>query len=99
MYNYENKIQFTNELLGEEDFNKEHESWFACPVNHFPARSITFGEFSPTFFAEEQQGTFEMSTRFRESELISRWEIQQQSDGNFWVRRYLENWVQHDAGE
>ena len=99
MYNYENSIQFSNELVGEEPFDTHHESWFTCPVNHFPARSITFGEFSPTFFAEQDHGTFEMSTRFRETELVSRWEIQKQPDGKFWVRRYLENWVQHDAAE
>lgn len=99
MYNYENRIQFTNQWIDESEFDQEHKSWFACPVNHFPARCITFGEFSPMFFGDEKHGTFEMSTRFRESELISRWEIQEQSDGSLKVRRYLENWVQHNAGE
>lgn len=104
MYNFENRIQFTNDLdiedlRGEDAVSKQRESWFSCQVNHFPARCATFGEFSPTWFASEKQGTFEMSTRFRETELVSRWEITQQQDGTMKVRRVFEDWVQHDASE
>lgn len=98
MYNFENHIQFTNEDIGEGPFDAQHESWFACPANHFPARCITFGEFAPTFFAETRSGTFEMSTRFRETELISRWQIRE-IDGTMQVHRYPENWVHHDANK
>jgi hypothetical protein len=97
MYNYENRIQFTNERIEEGPFNKDHESWFECPVNHFPARCVTFGEFAPTWFDETRSGTFEMSTRFRETELVSRWEIREEADGTMQVYRLSENWVQHDA--
>ncbi|QEG23926.1 hypothetical protein MFFC18_38310 [Mariniblastus fucicola] len=97
MYNFENSVQFTNEMVGDAPIDSDHESWFACPVNHFPARCVTFGEFSPHWFAEQKHGTFEMSTKFRESELIGRWEIKEQPDGTLLVQRYSENWVQHDA--
>lgn len=99
MYNFENEIQFTNELEVSGPLNKDHDSWFQCPVNHFPARCMTFGEFAPRWFVEQRQGTFEMSTRFRETELISRWEVEQQSDGIMTVRRVAEDWVQHDVDE
>ena len=100
MYNFENQIQFGNELIGgEAPFDEEDESWFSKSVNHFPARAITFGDFVTQFFGERRQGTFEMSTRFRETELISRWEIREQSDGSMRIHRISENWVRHDANE
>ena len=99
MYNYENRIQFTNEMIGDGAFNEDHESWFECPVNHFPARCVTFGEFAPTWFDESRNGTFEMSSRFGETELISRWEIREETDGCMQVYRLSENWVHHDANK
>lgn len=99
MYNYENRIEFTNEMIGDGSFNEDHKSWFACHVNHFPARCITFGQFAPSWFNETRNGTFEMSSRFRESELISRWEIREGSDGTMQVFRLSENWVHHDANK
>lgn len=99
MYNYENRIQFSNESIGEGSFDEEHESWFACPVNHFPARCVTFGEFAPSWFDETRNGTFEMSSRFRETELISRWEVREEADGSMQVYRLSENWVRHDSNE
>ncbi len=99
MYNFENRAQFSNELAGELPFDESHESWFSMPLNHFPARVITFGELSPKCFTDQRQGTFEMSTRFRKSELTSRWEILEQSDGSLHIHRSLENWVQHRARE
>lgn len=99
MYNFENSIQFSNELAVDGPLDEKHESWFWCPVNHFPARCMTYGEFAPTWFGEQRQGTFEMSTRFRETELISRWEVEEQSDGVMTVRRIVEDWVQHDADD
>jgi len=99
MYNFENRIQFTNEMIGDGPFDEDHESWFGCPANHFPARCVTFGEFSPTWFGETRNGTFEMSTRFRDTELISRWDIREEADGTMKVHRNLENWVHHDANK
>ena len=86
MYNFENRIQFTN-----------RGTFFKCPVNHFPARCITFGEFAPTWFEKNRDGTFEMSTMFREHELTSVWTIEPQADGLMYVRRKSETWVDHDA--
>ena len=104
MYNFENRIQFTNELNAEyalngDPINQEHESWFGMQLNHFPARCLTFAEFSPHWFEDEKQGTFEMSTRFQQTELVSRWEVTEQPDGTLKVQRIFEDWVQHDADE
>lgn len=99
MYNFENRVQFTNELAGSGPLNESHDSWFENPVNHFPARCMTFGDFASQCFAENRQGTFEMSTRFRGTELISRWEITENSDGVMTVRRVSEDWMRHDVDE
>lgn len=106
MYNFENRIQFRNRLesspLAEGfdfDSDSEDQAWFRCYVNHFPARCMTFGEFAPQWFENEKQGTFEMSTRYRETELVSRWEVTQQSDGTMVVNRVSEDWVNHNAGD
>lgn len=98
MYNFENRIWFTNELSEDQPLERD-EKWFTCPVNHFPARCMTFGEFAPTWFAGRREGTFEMSTRFRETELVSRWQVNENTDGEMLVRRVSENWVRHDSSE
>ena len=95
MYNFENRIQFTNELDVEGGLGTDP---FSIQVNHYPARCVTYGEFSPKWFASERQGTFEMSTRFQEMELVSRWEVTE-SDGTMTVDRISEDWIQHDAAE
>ncbi len=97
MYNFENRAQFTNELIGDGPFNEEHKSWFSSQLNHFPARILTFGDSTARYFRDQRQGTLEMSTRYREAELISRLEIQEQPDGSMHIQRLEENWVQHDA--
>jgi hypothetical protein len=97
MYNFENRAQFSNELIGEGPFDEDHESWFSLQLNHFPARIFTFGEMTSKCFRDHRQGTLEMSTRYRETELTSRWEIQEQPDGSMHVQRLAEDWVQHDA--
>ena len=99
MYNFENRAQFSNVMHGESPFDEDHESWFSMQLNHFPARVVTFGEMAPMCFGDQRQGTFEMSTRFQATELISRWEIQQHPDGSMQIQRLREDWVQHDANE
>ena len=82
MYNFENRIQFTNELLGDAPFDPNEETYIKETLNHFPARFITFGSRLTTCFSEQRQGTFEMSSRFGERELVTRWEIQQPEPSN-----------------
>ena len=77
MYNFENRVQFTNELLGEAAFDPQDETYIKQTMNHFPARFITFGDHLAQCFLERPQGTFEMSSTFGDTELVTRWEIQQ----------------------
>ncbi len=77
MYNFENRVQFSNELLGDAPFDPTDKTYGKYTLNHFPARFITFGDRVPTCFSEQRQGTFEMSSTFGERELVSRWQIQQ----------------------
>ena len=87
MYNFENQIQFGNELIGgEAPFDEEDESWFSKSVNHFPARRITFGNLRKKQFGEINHGTFRMVSSYRGQRLISTWKIETQ-DGVLWVRR------------
>lgn len=99
MYNFENRIQFTNEMIGDGEFNTEHESWFKFHLNHFPARAMTFGDFAPTCFGSVRRGTFEMSSRYQETELVSRWEISDGADGKLQIHRRSENWVRGHENE
>jgi hypothetical protein len=55
MYNFENRAQFTNELIGDGPFNEEHKSWFSSQLNHFPARILTFGDSTARYFREIQE--------------------------------------------
>jgi hypothetical protein len=99
MYNFENRIQFTNEMVGDDEFNIEHESWFKFYLNHFPARAMTFGDFAPTCFKTVRHGTFEMSSRYQTTELVTRWEIGENEDGKLQVYRRSENWIRNHEGE
>lgn len=96
MYNFENRIQFSNRLLNETgSFDQKDSTWFSLQMNHFPARLATFGEMAPRCFSEQRQGTLEMTSRFRETLLTSRWEIRPDSDYTMHVHRQTESWV-HD---
>lgn len=77
MYNFENRIQFTNELLGEAPFDPTNETYSRLTLNHFPARFVTFGDALADCFSEQRQGTFEMSSTFGDTKLVTRWQIQQ----------------------
>ncbi len=82
MYNFENRIQFTNELLGDAPFDLEDKTYVKHTLNHFPARFITFGDRLSPCFSQRRQGTFEMSSTFGDTELVTRWEIQQPDSSN-----------------
>lgn len=80
MYNFENRVQFTNELLGDAPFDPNDETYTKHTLNHFPPRFITFGDRLANLFSQRRQGTLEMSSTFGDTELVTRWEIQQQAD-------------------
>jgi len=82
MYNFENRIQFTNELLGDAPFDPTDGTYTKQTLNHFPARFITFGDQIPTCFSQRRQGTFEMRSTFGQRELVTRWQIQQADSSN-----------------
>ena len=82
MYNFENKIQFTNELLGDAPFDPADETYTKQTLNHFPARFVTFGDQLSTRFSQRRQGTFEMSSIYGDRELVTRWQIQQADSSN-----------------
>lgn len=81
MYNHENQIQFSNQLLGDEPFGSNDATYVKETLNHFPARFITFGNQIPRCFQRQQQGTFEMRSRFADTTLTTRWEIQKNAEG------------------
>ena len=75
MYNHENRIQFTNQLIADGPFDPDDESYVKATLNHFPARYITFGDQVPRSFSKTRHGTFEMESRFADTTLTTRWEI------------------------
>ncbi len=79
MYNMENRIQFTNRLIGDKPFDPADESYIKRTLNHYPARFITFGNNHPVCFSNQPQGTFEIRSVFGDTELVTRWEITPQS--------------------
>jgi hypothetical protein len=76
MYNFENRIQFTNELLDDAPFDPTEKTYEKRTLNHFPARFITFGDQLASCFSNRREGTFEMSSIFGDTELVTRWKIQ-----------------------
>lgn len=80
MYNFENRVQFTNELLGDAPYDPKDDTYLQYTLNHFPARFITFGDYLSPCFSQRRQGTFEMSSTFGDTELVTRWKIQPQPD-------------------
>lgn len=75
MYNFENRIRFTNDLLGEAPFHTSHTNYRERTLNHFPGRYVTFGNNHFPCFSKQRQGTFELSTTFGDTNLTTRWEI------------------------
>ncbi len=80
MYNFENQIQFSNELLGAAPFDPTDPTYTKRTVNHFPSRFVTFGDRTINCFSKRRQGTFEMRSTFGDIQLVTRWELQQPGD-------------------
>lgn len=86
MYNFENKIVFSNLATKLEDVDPQDPTLIKDTLNHFPARHITFGNYRKLHFGEHDQATFRMVSTFRNQRLISTWKIDKR-DGKLWVTR------------
>lgn len=86
MYNFENKVAFSNLSDDLPTSNEQDHTFVTDTVNHFPARRITFGNLRKKQFGEINHGTFRMVSSYRGQRLISTWKIETQ-DGVLWVRR------------
>ncbi len=94
MYNFENKVQFSNQVLGDRSFNPADDSYRSMVLNHFPGNIITFGDWAPTLFACQREGTFEMCSRYQNRLLLSRWTIRSPGDGKpMVIQRHSEQWM------
>ena len=86
MYNFENKVAFSNLSHDLVVVDKHDHTFVTDTVNHFPARRITFGNLRKKQFGEIDQGTFRMVSSYGGQRLISTWKIETR-DGVLWVTR------------
>ena len=93
MYNFENKIVFSNLADNLDDVDDQDPTLFKDTLNHFPARHITFGDFRKRHFAHHDRATFRMTSTFQNQRLISTWKIDKR-DGKLWVTRVAEQLTQ-----
>lgn len=96
MYNFENRIQFSNVIQSQGEFDTQHPSYFTDALNHFPARFITFGD-QRRVFADGRNGMFEMKSTYGDTTLVSRWELIHQADNQIRVHRVFEQF--HHAND
>jgi len=95
MYNFENRIKFSNVINESGDFDTQEESYFEKSINHFPARFITFGDYR-YLFAEEREGMFEMESVFGDTALVSRWELKRDQPNQLTVHRVDQRFEHRD---
>ena len=86
MYNFENRIKFSNVINDQGRFDPSEDSYLESAVNHFPARFITFGDQRPVF-SNDKDGMFEMQSVFGDTSLVSRWNITHDQPGKLTVHR------------
>ena len=97
MYNFENRIKFSNVIDKAGNFDTEEKSYLSDAVNHFPARFITFGD-QRHVFAKGREGMFEMESVFGDTALISRWEITRDQPNQLTVNRVEQRIEYRDRG-
>jgi len=98
MYNFENRIKFSNEIHESGSFDTADESYIEDAVNHFPARFITFGD-QRYVFAKERGGMFEMESVFGDTALISRWVLKHDQPNQLKVHRVEQRFEQRDRSK
>ena len=86
MYNFENKIVFSNLADNFDDVDDQDPTLITQTLNHFPARHVTFGHFRKQHFGKHDQATFQMTSSFQNQRLKSTWKIDKR-DGKLWVTR------------
>ena len=86
MYNFENRVRFSNVISDGGVFDESEKSYFQKTVNHFPARSITFAG-QRSVLLHDKEGMFEMRSVFGDTALISRWNVTRDSSGHLTVHR------------
>ena len=97
MYNFENRIKFSNVIDNAGNFDTQEKSYVSDAVNHFPARFITFGG-QRHVFANGREGMFEMESVFGDTALISRWEITREQPNQLTVNRVDQRFEYRDRG-
>lgn len=97
MYNFENRVKFSNVIDQSGKFDSGEESYISDAVNHFPARFITFGD-QRHVFNKGRAGMFEMESVFRDTALISRWEITREHPNQLTVNRVHQRFEHRDRG-
>ena len=97
MYNFENRIKFSNVIDNAGNFDTQEKSYVSDAVNHFPARFITFGD-QRHVFANGREGMFEMESVFGDTALISRWEITREQPNQLTVNRVDQRFEYRDRG-
>lgn len=97
MYNFENRIKFSNVISGWGIFDSTEESYISNAVNHFPARFITFGD-QRHVFAKGRAGMFEMESVFGDTTLVSRWELTRDQPNQLTVNRVVKRFEYRDRG-
>ncbi len=97
MYNFENRIKFSNVIDKSGNYDSDEESYISAAVNHFPARFITFGD-QRHVFTKGRAGMFEMESVFGDTALISRWEITRDQPNQLTVNRVHQRFEHRDRG-
>lgn len=97
MYNFENRIKFSNVIDKSGHFDSQEKSYISDTLNHFPARFITFGAHRYVF-SKVRTGMFEMESVFGDTALISRWEITPDSQKRLTVNRVEQRFEYRDRG-
>jgi len=75
MYNFENKIVFSNLAADLDNVDEQDPTLIKSTLNHFPARIITFGDLRSLQFGKHDQATFRMVSTFQGQRLTSTWKI------------------------
>ena len=86
MYNFENRIRFSNVIDDQGRFDASEGSYFEDAINHFPARFITFGSHRYVF-SKGREGMFEMQSTFGDTTLVSRWNLTRDQPNRLTVHR------------
>ncbi len=96
MYNFENRIKFSNVIDAEGKFDATEDSYFEDTLNHFPARFITFGD-QRHVFSQDREGMFEMVSAFGDTVLVSRWNLKRRQPNQLTVERVEQKFHRRDS--